>query len=107
MWILCLQQTGLKKRQRCVRAPCFRSHASGKPRKIGGVVRKTTRFHNILRPLGWIIEQKIVVVPKKKRNVPDIGICLDTLFQQPNAQVRTVGEITESNPSSIVSIGIL
>ena len=53
--------------------------------------------HNILCALGWITEQKIIVVPKKKGNVPYLGIRLDTLFKQPSAQVRAVGEIAEND----------
>ena len=35
------------------------------------------------------------------------GFALDTLFKQPSAQVRAVGEIAENDPPGIVGVGIL
>ena len=48
-----------------------------------------------------------MVVPKQKGNVPDLGISPDTLFKQPDAQVRAVGEIAENVPPDILGVGIL
>ena len=65
LWILRLPQTGFKKRQGRVWTPCLRGHASGKPWEIGWAIRQTGRLHNVLCSLGWITEQKIIVVPKQ------------------------------------------
>ena len=65
--ILRLPQTGFKKRQRRVWAPCLRSHASGEPWEIGWAVRQAGRPHNVFRALGWITEQKVIVVSKQER----------------------------------------
>ena len=35
------------------------------------------------------------------------GFAADTLFKQPDAQVRAVGEIAEDDPAGIVGVGIL
>ena len=74
LWILRLPQTGFKKRQGRLWAPRLRSHASGKPWKIGWATRQTCCLHDVLCSLRRITEQKIMVVPKKKGNVPFIGI---------------------------------
>src|SRR5205807_94166 len=79
----------------------------GEPWEIGWAIRQASRLHDVFCPLGWITEQKVIVVPEQKGNVPYLGVRLDTLFKKPDAQVRAVGEIAESDSAGIVGVGIL
>ncbi len=59
---------------------------------------QTGRLHNIFCPLSWIAEQKIIVVPNQKWDIPNGWIYNGALFKQSITQVWAISQIAEDAP---------